>query len=287
MLALALELPDAVVGFATRVPDAVGEALDHVPELGRDEAAFALIDRHAVDHRPEDIELSLAGGAVADANRTGPFVACEVLEERFGEVRVAGHPIEDLHGKVVGVGAVADPVDEVDSFLLEACAKEGRDAIGSVTEPAVPVVPVAIATGIFRDGRGRCGAQGTGRRVGEQLDHQGGAPDGGLNWPLIETLLEPSDPERPRALGELGRVTAAGEPSSEGEVTLAEPQRDPDLRPGLDGEAEDVARPSVDFLHRAVKRDVRRKDHLLRAAGGDDDTLALGEAGARTAIGGG
>src|SRR5712692_3615695 len=255
MLALALEFPDAVVGFATQLPDTVGQALNDVPELGRDDAALALIDRHAVDHGPEDIELSLTRGAVADANRLRAFVARQVLEERLGEVRVAVDPVEDLHRKVVVVGAVADPVDEVDGFLREARAKEGRDAVGRVTEPAVPVIPVAIAAWIFRDGRGRRGAERTGRRVGEQLDHQGGTPDGVLKWSLIETLIEPPDPEGPRALSQLGRVAAAGELSSEGEVALTEAQRDPDLRPGLDREAEDVAWPAVDFLHGPVKGD--------------------------------
>src|SRR5712664_670372 len=87
VLALSLEFPDAVVRFTTQLPDAVGEALDDVPELGRDEATLALVDGHAVDHRPEDIELPLAGGTVANAHRPCAFVAGEVLEERFGEVR--------------------------------------------------------------------------------------------------------------------------------------------------------------------------------------------------------
>src|SRR5207253_8582757 len=95
VLALPLEFPDAVVGFTTQLPDAVGEALDHVPELGGDEATLALVDGHAVDHRPEDVELALAGGAVADAYRPGAFVAGEVLEEGFGEMRVTVDAIKD------------------------------------------------------------------------------------------------------------------------------------------------------------------------------------------------
>ena len=210
-----------------------------------------------------------------------------MLEKRFGKVRVAVDAIEDLHREVVVVGAVANPVDEVDGLLREAGAKERRDPIGRVPEPAVPVIPVAIPARVFRDGGGWRRAQGTGRRVGQQLDHQGGAPDGLLEWSLIEALLQPRGPEGARALGELGGVAAAREFSAECEVALTEAQRHPDLRPWLDREAEDVARPALDFLDHAVEGDGRRKDHLLRTARCDDDALALGEAGARPTVGGG
>src|SRR6266480_5533289 len=261
-----LEFPDAVVGFTTQLPDAIGEALDHVPQLGGDEATLALVDGHAVDHRAEDLELPLAGGAVADAHRPRAFEASQVLEERFGEVRVAVDAIQDLHREVVVVGAVADPVDEVDGLLRETRAKEGGDPIRRVAEPAVPVIPIAIPARVFRDGGGRRGAQGAGRRVGQQFDHQGGAPDGVLEWPLIETLFQPRDPECARACGELGGVAAAWEFSAEGKVALAEAQRHPDLRPRLDRKSEDVARPSVDLLDCAAQGDGRGQDHLLRTA---------------------
>src|SRR5438874_1650363 len=253
MLALPLEFPDTVVGFTAQLPDAVGQSFDHVPQLGGDEPTLALVDGHAVDHRAEDVELPLAGGTIADAHRPSAVVAGQVLEERFGKVRVAVDAIEDLHRKVVVVGAVADPVDEVDGLLREAGAKEGRDPIGRVPEPAVAVVPVAIPAWVFRDGGGRRRAQGAGGRVGQQFDHQGGAPDGVPEWSLIETLLQPRGPEGARALGELGGVAAAREFSAEGEATLAEAQRHPDLRPGLDREAQDVARPAVDFLDHAAQ----------------------------------
>src|ERR1700731_4995607 len=96
MLPLALEFPDAIVGLATQLPDPVRQALDHVPELGRDEAALSLIHGHAVDYRPENIELLLAGRAVADANGSRAFVARQGLEVLLRQVRVAIHPIEDL-----------------------------------------------------------------------------------------------------------------------------------------------------------------------------------------------
>src|SRR5438270_11618237 len=75
VLALALKLPDPVVRLAAQLPNAVGESLDDGPKFGRDKPALALIDRHAVDHGAENIQLALAGGAVADPDRTGPVGA--------------------------------------------------------------------------------------------------------------------------------------------------------------------------------------------------------------------
>src|SRR5207253_6586076 len=87
VLAFALELPDAVVRFTAEVPDAVGEALDDMPQLGGDEAALALVDRHAVDDSAEDIELPLAGSPVADPDWAGAIESGQVLEVLLGQVR--------------------------------------------------------------------------------------------------------------------------------------------------------------------------------------------------------
>src|SRR3979411_1209823 len=127
MLALTLEFPDPVVGFPAQVPDAVGQPLDHMPELGGDEPALSLVYRHAVDDRAKDIELPLGGRAVADANRLRPIEPRQMLEVLLGQMRVAIDAIKDLHRKVMVVGTVADPVDEVDRFLFETGAKECGD----------------------------------------------------------------------------------------------------------------------------------------------------------------
>src|SRR5438445_11543648 len=101
MLPLALEFPNAVVRLPAQLPDAVGELLDHLPELGRDEPALALVNRHAVDHRPEDIALPLAGGPVADPYRTGADGAGPVVAALIRPVRVPGHPADAFQRTVL------------------------------------------------------------------------------------------------------------------------------------------------------------------------------------------
>src|SRR5207247_4554455 len=93
--------PDAVVGLAAQLPDPIGEALDDVPELGRDKAALALVDGHTVDDGAEDIQLALARGPVADPNGAGAVEAGQVLEVLLGQMRVTIHPVHDLHGDAI------------------------------------------------------------------------------------------------------------------------------------------------------------------------------------------
>src|SRR5207253_8436335 len=285
VFALALEFPDAVVRLAAQLPDPIGEALDDVPELGRDKATLALINRHAVDDGAEHIELALAGGPIANPNRAGAVEAGQMLEVLLRQVRVTVHPVDDLHGEVMVVGTVADPVDEVCRLLRKSGAEEGGDAIRSVAQPAVAVVPVAIAARVFGDRRGGRRAERAGRRIGQQLDHERGAADGVLEWPGVKALVQPPFPELSGARRQLGRITAARKLPAQREVALAKAKGEPFLAVRFQGEPVDEARPPIDLLDRALHRYRRGQNHPLRSAGGDDDALPLGEAGAGTAVG--
>src|SRR5207245_898510 len=106
-LALALEFPDPIVRLAAQLPDAVSEALDDHPQFRRDEAALALVNRHAVDHGAEHVQLALAGGTVPDPHRTGAVETGQVFQEFLRQTRIAIDAIDDLHREVVVVGAVA------------------------------------------------------------------------------------------------------------------------------------------------------------------------------------
>src|SRR5438270_2268180 len=284
VLALALKLPDSVVGLAAQLPNAIGEALDDGPEFGRDKAALALIDRHAVDHGAEDVQLALASGAVADPDRTGPVEARQMLEELFGQVRIAIDAVDDLHREIVVVGAVADPVDEVGGFLRETGAEEGRDAVGRVPQPAEAVVPVAIAPRIFGDRGGGRGAERAGRRVRKELDNQRRAANRLLERACVQALVQPTQPELPGAGGQLRRVAAARELPAKREVALAEAKREPLLATRLEDEAIDETRTTIHLFDAALHWRRGGEDDFLRATRGDHDALSLSEAGPGPAI---
>ena len=285
MFALTLEFPDAVVRLAAQLPDPIGEALDNLPELGRDKAALTLVDRHAVDDGPEYVRLTLARGTIADPYRARPIEAGQVLEVLLGQVRVAIDPVDDLHGEVVVVGAVPNPVDEVGRLLRKPGAEQGGNAIGSIAQPAIAVVPVAIAARVFGDRRCRRRAERAGGSVGEQLDHERGAAHGVLEGPGVETLIQPALPELARAIRQLRGIAAAWKLPPQREVPLAEAEREPFLATRLEREPVDKAWPPIHLLDRALHRHRRRENHLLRSAGGDHDAFPLGEAGPGAAVG--
>src|SRR5256886_8681469 len=245
VLPLALEFPDAVVRLPAQLPDAVGEMLDHLPELGRDESALALINRHAVDYRAEDIQLALAGRPVADADRTGAVEAGEMLEVLLRQVRIAVDPVEDLHCEVMVVGAVPDPVDKVGGFLGEPGAEERGNAVGGVAQPAEAVVPVAIAARILGNRGGGGGAERSGGSIGQQLDDERGAANGVPERARIEALVEPSLPELAGPRRQLGRVAADRELPAEGAIAIADTERDPFLPYRMQVEPEAEAGPAL------------------------------------------
>src|SRR5207249_10357311 len=233
----------------------------------------------------DDIRRAWARGPVGDPDRAGAVKAGQVLEVLLGQMRITIHPVHDLHGEVMVVGAVPNPVDEVGRFLRKPGAEEGRDAVGGIAQPAIAIVPVAIAARVFGGRRGRRRAERAGGRVGQQFDDERGATDGVLEGPGIETLVEPPLPELAGAGRQLRRIAAARKLAAKREVALAKPKREPLLATGLQRKSVDEPWPPIHFFDRALHRHRRGEDHLLRSSGGDYDTLPFGEAGASAAVG--
>src|SRR5439155_19844795 len=165
--------------------------------------------------------------------------------------------------------------------VVLALALEFPDAVIGLTAE----LPVPIGARVFGDRRGRRRAQRAGGRVGQELDHERGAADGVLEWPGVKTLVEPPLPELSGARRQLGRITAAWKLTAQREVALTKAEGEPFLPARFQGEPVDEARPPIHLLDSALHRHRRGQNHLLRSAGGDDDALPLGEAGAGTAVG--
>src|SRR5207247_8825074 len=94
-------------------------------------------------------------GTIADPYQARRIEAGQVLEVLLGQVRVAIDPVDDLHGEVVVVGAVPNPVDEVGRLLRKPGAEQGGNAIGSIAQPAIAGVQVALAARLVADRRSR------------------------------------------------------------------------------------------------------------------------------------
>ncbi len=166
-------LPPYLPDPAVRLPPATQRRLHHAPEDWPHSLIKAIarpgVDVDGVEHRPPNVVLPLPVGGVADANRSGTLVAVKMIEGLLGEIRFAVQAIHDLQLRVA-LGKVGDEPEVVVRLPVEAKAVETPQGERRVAKPAVPVVPVALATGGLRKrGRGG-GGEGSGRRVRQRLE---------------------------------------------------------------------------------------------------------------------
>ena len=172
VLGLAAGLPDPLVGLAPGLRRGVDLIRDDRPDRGRDLAVGLRVDVEGVDERAIDVVLTLVEGAVPDPDRTGAAVAGEVVERRFGQVALAADAVHDLELVAVPEADVADVAGEVLRLGVEAEHVQAPEGEGRVADPAVAVVPVALAPRRLRERGGGGGEHRSAWRVAERLQGQ-------------------------------------------------------------------------------------------------------------------
>ena len=172
VLGLAAGLPDPLVGLVPDLRRAVDLIGDDRPDRGRDLPVGLRVDVEGVDERAVDVVLTLVEGAVSDPDRTGPAVAGEVVERRFGQVALAADAVHDLELVAVREADVADVTREVLSLGVEAEHVQAPERERRVADPAEAVVPVALAPRGLRERRGGGGEHRPAGRVAERLQGQ-------------------------------------------------------------------------------------------------------------------
>jgi hypothetical protein len=214
----AANLPDPFVRFAP----ALLEQSEHVPaELpGRKRGAHVFLARliERVRHLAVDIELLLRGGRVADPYRLRVLEARQPLHDPLGQPSLTGDPVHDLDVIRVAGHGPQQPGAPLARLIQVAGVDERKQRQRRVAEPAVAVVPVALAAGPLRQRCRRRGDDPSRRTVGEALEDderlQNGVPVG----PRVTAARRPFPPERlglaQRRLGVDGnrKVRMRGEP---------------------------------------------------------------------------
>ena len=174
---LAPRLPDALVGPLPHVRRARGLGLHDRPEPAGEPLAAPGVEEDGVQHGAEHVVLALVERTVADAHRASPGVAAEMVEGGLLQVAASVDAVHDLH-RTVGVAfEVGHELHELVGLPVEVQPVQGLDRERGVAHPAVPVVPVALATGRLGQAGRQRGDGRTGRHVGEPLDGQ--APSAG------------------------------------------------------------------------------------------------------------
>ena len=167
MLRLATHLPDAAVGFAPVLERRVDLAREQRPEAIVEAIAGARVESDGVEQHAPHVVLAMVPGVVADPDRAGAFVAREVIERLLVELRAPVDPVHDL--QVLVFDPVGDEVEEVVRLAVEAERREAPEHEGGVPQPAVAVVPVALAARRLGQRGRRRGDHRAGRCVGQPL----------------------------------------------------------------------------------------------------------------------
>ena len=94
VLLAAAHFPDAFVGLLPFLADKLDEARELHPEIAGDRRSAFVVKIDGVHELAVDIELELAGGAIADADGRGFPVALEMRERALGQIVRA---IERMH----------------------------------------------------------------------------------------------------------------------------------------------------------------------------------------------
>ena len=159
-----------------------------------------------VEHLAVDVQLELRAGCVADPDRLRPLVARQPRQLAFREVPLTGRAVHDLQVVRVAGDGSQQPAAPGPRLVLEAVLEQGVEGERRVTEPAVPVVPVADAADLLRQ-RGRRSRHDPARRiVGERLQHHQRPRHGLLPAAAVRAVAEPLSPERAGLLQRLLRI---------------------------------------------------------------------------------
>ena len=171
MLRLAADLPDAAVGLAPVLDRGLHLALEDRPHALVERVARAGVQVDRVQQRAPHVVLLLLVGVVADPHRPGALVAGEVVEHLLVELALAADAVHHLQ-VLLAAGHVGDEVEEVVGLPVEAERVQRPQHERRVADPAVAVVPVALAVRGLGQRGGGGGEQRAGRGVGQPLERQ-------------------------------------------------------------------------------------------------------------------
>ena len=168
--AWAAHFPDAFVRILPGILEESQQApLQRPSLLRRFELTHAPLVE-CVEHLAVHVQLELIRSCVAHTNRFRSFVARQPVECQFEQPALAGDAVHDLQRRRVA-GSGAEQPDPPGTRLLEiAGVQEGEQRQGGVSQPAVTVVPVALAADLLGQRRGRRRDDPAGRGIREALE---------------------------------------------------------------------------------------------------------------------
>ena len=166
------------------------------------EAVHARLMQH-VHHLAVHVELELLVRRVADAHRARARVAGEPRQLVLGDAALPADAVEDLRLRRIAGDRAQQPVAPRARLVGETGVEQRVERERRVAQPAVAVVPVALAADPLRQRRRRRGDDAAGRLVRERLQHDERRAHGLAVLALVPAAAEPLAPV---ALGVLERL---------------------------------------------------------------------------------
>ena len=216
-----------------------------------------------VEHLAPHVQLQLAGSGIAGSDRPGSLVAREPGELQLREPAGAVQAVHDLQRAGVAGHRAQQPLPP-GLGLGDVPGREQRlQGVRGVAQPAVAVVPVARASGLFGE-RGRDGGDdAAGGPVGEGLQHDERALDDIAPRPRLRRARRPALPEADRVAQRRPGVDR----NRPGQVAGRPGEHEGNVLTGVDGELGDGAQPlALQRRRGAQPRRVRPGDRLDPAA---------------------
>ena len=192
---LVADLPDALVGAAPRAHRHVSDLAEEVRVADAQRAAGPAEEIPRLHQLTERVELQLPGGAVSDPHRRRPAVAGQVIELELREQPLAGDPVHDLQIlRSSGRGPLQPALEGLGLGEVPE-QRQRRQRERGVADPGEAVVPVAHAADPLGQGRRPRRHDGSGRGMGEGLQHQRRSVDAALVVSHVGAAGEPRLPE--------------------------------------------------------------------------------------------
>ena len=144
------------------------------PEFVGNGSHVFVVEVYRIEQLSIDIELELIDGVISDPNGPRALVTLKMAERGFGQVLTAIDAIDGLQRAVRLKLATKglDPFHKPVRLIRQSHAQQPVNRESRIANPAVAVIPVALAAGIFRQTAGRRGHDRAGRLISQQLEYQ-------------------------------------------------------------------------------------------------------------------
>ena len=218
------------------------------------------VDVDRVEQGAVDVVLALLVGGVSDPHRLRPDVASQVVERLLGQLRLAADAEHDLGLGAAAVEELADELHELARLLVEADHVQAPEGEGRVTDPGVPIVPVALPARRLGQRGGERGDHRPRRLVGQPLERQRRALEGPA--PGVVRKRPPLQPAAPELDVAVDPADGVGGVARAAELLAPREAREAAL-PRLGAFANAAGDRSVD-----LERDVAEQAQRLAAAAG-------------------